>query len=78
MRALGIARWKKLQRSTYAGAVLTGVHGLAYQILDGLAAPFVVVLILLIALTVAAQLRGRRLHREDDRSRGDSPRADRA
>jgi methionine sulfoxide reductase heme-binding subunit len=59
LRSLGPSRWKRLQRWTYAAAILIVLHGAAYQIIDRRPTPFVIVFALLVALVVALQLHGR-------------------
>lgn len=63
LRSLGAARWKRLQRLTYVAATLTGLHGIAFQLMDRRSAPFIVVMLALIAVVVVFQLQGRRLMR---------------
>ena len=63
LRSLGAARWKRLQRLTYVAATLTALHGIAFQLMDRRSAPFIVVMLVLIAVVVVFQLQGRRLMR---------------
>ncbi len=60
LRALGAARWKRLQRSSYLAFGLTVGHGLAFQVLENRSPVGVAALGLLTAAVVLAQLRGRR------------------
>ena len=60
LRSLGAARWKRLQRLTYVAATLTALHGIAFQLMDRRSAPFIVVMLALIAVVVVFQLQGRR------------------
>ena len=39
LRALGICRWKSLQRWTYEALALTAAHGIAYQLVESAAFP---------------------------------------
>lgn len=58
LRALGVARWKHLQRWNYAVAVLVVAHGAVYQILDKRLMGFVAVFIAIALLTLALQFAG--------------------
>ncbi len=60
LRALGAARWKRVQRWTYAAAVLVAVHGLAYQAIERRAWGAIAVLVVLVGGVGALQLDGRR------------------
>jgi sulfoxide reductase heme-binding subunit YedZ len=69
LRALGTARWKRLQQSTYVAAVLIGLHGLAFQYMDRRTPAFVVVFLLLMGIVLAFQTYGRRQVRAMENSR---------
>jgi sulfoxide reductase heme-binding subunit YedZ len=60
---LGAARWKALQRWTYAAAAVVLVHGVLYQLLEKRSLPFVAVLAATAAVVTAVQLAGRRAYR---------------
>lgn len=60
LRTLGSRRWKALQRWNYALFALVLVHGVAFQVIEKRKLPFVVVLALLSALTLAGQYAGYR------------------
>lgn len=51
LRLLGVAWWKRLQRSAYLAFVLTVVHGLAFQILEA-RHPLLIGLLLILSLFV--------------------------
>ena len=63
LRALGAARWKRLQQATYIAAGLSALHGLVFQKMDKRNPVFVVALLAIVVVVVAAQLYGRRLRR---------------
>jgi sulfoxide reductase heme-binding subunit YedZ len=58
LRSLGTARWKRLQRWSYALALLVLAHGIVYQLLEKRPVVFVVVLGSTAAVVVAAQAAG--------------------
>lgn len=58
LRTLGPARWKRLQRLTYAAAALTALHGLAYQVMDRRAIPFIAILVALWLSVLTFQVLG--------------------
>jgi len=58
LRALGTPRWKQLQRWNYAVLALTATHALAYQATEKQSFPFVVTVVICIALTAALQTAG--------------------
>lgn len=59
LRRLGAARWKRLQRASYAAFALTALHGLAFQLLEarraGLALLMVALSLAVPALHIAAR-----------------------
>jgi len=58
LRALGTGRWKRLQQSTYVAAVLIGLHGLAFQLMDRRTPAFVAAFLVLGAVVLAFQTYG--------------------
>jgi len=58
LRTLKTLRWKSLQRWTYAAFLLTGVHGIVYQLIEKRHAPWVVVFAGVLTAVVAGQLLG--------------------
>jgi sulfoxide reductase heme-binding subunit YedZ len=58
LRTLKTRRWKSLQRWTYAAFLLTGAHGIAYQLIEKRHVPWVVVFAVVMAAVVAGQLLG--------------------
>lgn len=60
LRRLGTPKWKRLQRWNYALFVLVAAHGIAFQVIEKRKLPYVVVLGLLLAATIALQLGGYR------------------
>ena len=72
LRALGAVRWKRLQRLTYAAAVLVALHGIAFQLMDRRSAAFKVLFVGVTAAVVALQLAGRQRVRAS-RARPHSP-----
>ncbi|MEW5963774.1 MAG: hypothetical protein AB1749_09445 [Pseudomonadota bacterium] len=59
LRRLGAPRWKRLQRASYLALALTGLHGLAFQVLETRGASLIVLLAALplgvLALHIAAR-----------------------
>jgi sulfoxide reductase heme-binding subunit YedZ len=60
LRRLGTKRWKRLQRWSYAVALLVAVHGAAYQLLERRALPGVLLFAIVAAAGAALQLAGYR------------------
>ena len=58
LRRLGTKRWKNLQRMNYFLFVGVALHGIAYQILEKRNVPFIVLLVIMIAIVVILQLTG--------------------
>lgn len=58
LRLLGTARWKSLQRWTYAAIVLTAAHAIAYQQIEKRIPPFQAVLYIVFAILLAVQITG--------------------
>jgi sulfoxide reductase heme-binding subunit YedZ len=58
LRALGVSRWKSLQRWTYAALALTAVHGIAYQLVEKRRFPWVLVFATIMIAVVASQILG--------------------
>lgn len=71
LRALKARRWKGLQRTAYAAALLVFAHGALYQVLERQRLAFVTVFLLATAIAAAAQLAGLLRHRRDHQ--GTSP-----
>jgi len=57
LRGLGTRWWKRLQRSAYVAGAATVLHGIAFQLLESRGRPLVVLLLVLSAAVLAAQLR---------------------
>lgn len=55
LRKMGAIRWKSLQRWTYAAVVLTAVHAIAYQRVEGRTLPFRVVLYVVLGTVLTFQ-----------------------
>lgn len=58
LRELGTKRWKSVQRCSYVAAMLTVVHGFAYQFVEKRRIDWVIVLALLVCLTLGLQFVG--------------------
>lgn len=58
LRRLGSARWKWLQRWTYAAAVLAIAHGILFQLVEKRHLPWVLFFAAVIMIMVSAQLLG--------------------
>jgi sulfoxide reductase heme-binding subunit YedZ len=58
LRKLGTKRWKSVQRCSYVAAILTIVHGFAYQFVEKRRIDWVIVLAVLVGLTLGLQLAG--------------------
>jgi methionine sulfoxide reductase heme-binding subunit len=58
LRCLGTRRWKSLQRWTYATLVLTGAHGIAYQLVEKRQLPWVLIFAALLISVAAIQMMG--------------------
>jgi methionine sulfoxide reductase heme-binding subunit len=58
IRWLGTSRWKPLQRWNYALFALVAAHGIAFQVIETRAIPFIVALSVLLVVPIAAQLLG--------------------
>jgi sulfoxide reductase heme-binding subunit YedZ len=58
LRMLKTHRWKSLQRWAYGAFVLTGVHGIAYQLIEKRHVPWVLVFALVMAAVAAGQILG--------------------
>ncbi|MCU1223517.1 MAG: hypothetical protein JWQ42_1610 [Edaphobacter sp.] len=72
LRALGIRRWKSLQRWTYAALALTAAHGIAYQMTEKRHLPWVLVFTAVIIAVSATQVVGFiQVQRRTDHGQGD-------
>jgi sulfoxide reductase heme-binding subunit YedZ len=72
LRALGIRRWKSLQRWTYAALALTAAHGIAYQLVEKRRLPWVLVSTVVIVAVSATQVVGFiQVQRRMDHGQGD-------
>ncbi len=58
LRTLKARRWKSLQRWTYLAIVLTGAHGIAYQLIEKRQIPWVLVLSAIMTGIAAVQFLG--------------------
>lgn len=58
LRRLGRQRWKALQRWSYAGALLTLVHGVVFQVIEKRQLPFVLVFVATCSAALAFQAAG--------------------
>jgi sulfoxide reductase heme-binding subunit YedZ len=58
LRTLKTRRWKSLQRWTYAAFLLTGAHGVAYQLIEKRHVPWVLVFAAVMTIVLAAQFLG--------------------
>lgn len=58
LRELGTKRWKSVQRCSYVAAILTIVHGFAYQFVEKRRIDWVIVLAVLVCLAIGLQLAG--------------------
>jgi sulfoxide reductase heme-binding subunit YedZ len=58
LRILKTQRWKSLQRWAYAAFLLTGAHGIAYQLIEKRHLPWVLVFAGLLTAVVAGQMLG--------------------
>ena len=67
LRRLGRARWKALQRTAYAGAVLVVLHGAVYQLLERRPVAWVLVFALTVVAVAAVQGLGFRRYRAASR-----------
>lgn len=56
VRRLGPRKWKRLQRSNYAGFALIVLHGVVYQIIEKRTPPYPVVFGAMVLLVIAIQL----------------------
>ena len=64
IRALGPTRWKKIQRLSYVGSILVFIHGLLYQLIERRTLGFILLLVIVTAITGVVQLLGFRSKRE--------------
>jgi sulfoxide reductase heme-binding subunit YedZ len=72
LRALGIRRWKSLQRWTYTALALTAAHGIAYQLVEKRRLPWVLVSTAVIVAVSATQVVGFiQVQRRMDHDQGD-------
>ncbi len=67
LRRLETARWKQLQRWNYAGFAFVLVHGIAYQLVENRAFPYVVVFAALALVVLIVQGAGYLERRRDGR-----------
>ena len=58
LRALGLQRWKSIQRWTYAAAILAVAHGILFQLVENRHLPWVLLYSALILAGLAIQLAG--------------------
>ena len=58
LRTLKTHRWKSLQRWTYAAFILTGAHGIAYQLIEKRRLPWVLVFAGVMVAVAAGQILG--------------------
>ncbi len=58
LRTLKTSRWKSLQRWTYVAFVLTGAHGIAYQLVEKRHMPWVLVFSGAMAGVIVGQILG--------------------
>ena len=71
LRAMKTMRWKSLQRWTYAAFVLTGAHGIAYQLVEKRHMPWVVIFSgVMIGVMVGQSLGFFQIHRRNRRQSG--------
>jgi sulfoxide reductase heme-binding subunit YedZ len=70
LRRLGPGMWKRLQQTAYIALVLSGFHGVAFQIVENRAVGYGIVLGALLALIVTGQCAGviGRLRRQSERA----------
>ncbi len=72
VRRMGVARWKRVQRWSYAAAAFVVIHSVVYQLLDRRTTPFVVAFVAIVLLTLLVQITGVR-HARRSRSVGPNP-----
>lgn len=63
LRRLGTARWKRIQRWSYAAFALVAVHGFIYQVLERRSWPWIVAFALVLTAVTTGQLRAARARR---------------
>lgn len=63
LRALGTARWKRLQRWNYALYGLVLLHGIAYQVTERRTLPWVALFVAMLLPALVLQVAGRRARR---------------
>ena len=63
LRILKARRWKSMQRWTYIAFLLTGAHGIAYQLIEKRHIPWVLVLAAVLIAVAVAQEQHRHLLR---------------
>ena len=68
MRALGTARWKRIQRLNYLLFALVVTHGALYLAVDRASWALIVAFVLIVAVTCQIQLQGRRSRERSIRS----------
>jgi methionine sulfoxide reductase heme-binding subunit len=66
LRRLGVKRWKSLQRWTYAAAVLTAAHAVAYQEVEKRVLPFRIILYVIFGSVLAFQIGAAFINRRTD------------
>lgn len=59
IRALGIGAWKRIQRTAYVAFVAAMIHGLFYQTLEHRTALLIGITVVMSALSIGLQLKGR-------------------
>ena len=72
LRRLGPQRWKRWQRLSYLGFVLTIVHGLLFQLLERRSWAWILLLLVMAAGVLVFQLKGRRDYPRPVRGYGES------
>jgi len=72
VRRMGVARWKRVQRWSYAAAAFVVIHSVVYQLLDRRTTPFVVAFVAIVLPTLLVQITGVR-HARRSRSVGPNP-----
>lgn len=71
LRALGIGRWKSLQRWTYVALALTVAHAIAYQLVEKRRLPWVLVLAaVLVAVSITQVIGFLKVQRQMDHGHG--------
>jgi sulfoxide reductase heme-binding subunit YedZ len=58
LRELGTARWKSFQRWTYWAALITAIHGIAYQVIEKRITGWILLFSSLLSMTLIIQLKG--------------------